>query len=183
MLDEPADDELRYAATGTFARRRTPSIDEDPFQDLPYDDSRRLPASHAFDDGADDHARRAVAPLTLAHGGLGAAGLSAVGHRQGTGRPRWRAVTLALVTKKVGEFFPSRQKCRPCGLPRLTHAAETGCFSRRFVCSFCFLGCVQPTPSLYDALRTRQQHGRKALAVLLDPDNLRRNQPVAPARA
>ncbi|GAC1596466.1 MAG: geranylgeranylglyceryl/heptaprenylglyceryl phosphate synthase [Hymenobacter sp.] len=27
-------------------------------------------------------------------------------------------------------------------------------------------------PSLYDALRTRQQHGRKALAVLLDPDNL-----------
>lgn len=29
-----------------------------------------------------------------------------------------------------------------------------------------------PTPSLYDTLRTRQQHGRKALAVLLDPDNL-----------
>lgn len=29
-----------------------------------------------------------------------------------------------------------------------------------------------PAPSLYDALRTRQQHGRKALAVLLDPDNL-----------
>ena len=29
-----------------------------------------------------------------------------------------------------------------------------------------------PTPSLYEALRSRQQHGRKALAVLLDPDNL-----------
>ena len=29
-----------------------------------------------------------------------------------------------------------------------------------------------PTPSLYDALSTGQQHGRKALAVLLDPDNL-----------
>ncbi len=30
-----------------------------------------------------------------------------------------------------------------------------------------------PTPNhLYDTLRTRQQHGRKALAVLLDPDNL-----------
>jgi len=29
-----------------------------------------------------------------------------------------------------------------------------------------------PSPSLYDALRSRQQHGRKALAVLLDPDNL-----------
>ena len=29
-----------------------------------------------------------------------------------------------------------------------------------------------PTPSLYDALSTRRQHGRKALAVLLDPDNL-----------
>ena len=27
-------------------------------------------------------------------------------------------------------------------------------------------------PSLYDALCSRQQHGRKALAVLLDPDNL-----------
>ncbi|MFC6222671.1 geranylgeranylglyceryl/heptaprenylglyceryl phosphate synthase [Hymenobacter artigasi] len=32
---------------------------------------------------------------------------------------------------------------------------------------------MRPTPlSLYDALRARQQHGRKALAVLLDPDNL-----------
>lgn len=30
----------------------------------------------------------------------------------------------------------------------------------------------QPPSSLYDALRARQQHGRKALAVLLDPDNL-----------
>ena len=29
-----------------------------------------------------------------------------------------------------------------------------------------------PTPSLYDALRSGQQHGRKSLAVLLDPDNL-----------
>ena len=29
-----------------------------------------------------------------------------------------------------------------------------------------------PIPSLYDALRTHRQHGRKALAVLLDPDNL-----------
>ena len=30
----------------------------------------------------------------------------------------------------------------------------------------------QTHPSLYEALRIRQQHGRKALAVLLDPDNL-----------
>ncbi|HEX8326892.1 MAG TPA: geranylgeranylglyceryl/heptaprenylglyceryl phosphate synthase [Hymenobacter sp.] len=29
-----------------------------------------------------------------------------------------------------------------------------------------------PTPSLYDELCTRRQRGRKALAVLLDPDNL-----------
>jgi phosphoglycerol geranylgeranyltransferase len=29
-----------------------------------------------------------------------------------------------------------------------------------------------PTPSLYDALRIRRQQGHKALAVLLDPDNL-----------
>ena len=29
-----------------------------------------------------------------------------------------------------------------------------------------------PTPLLYDELRTRQQQSRKALAVLLDPDNL-----------
>jgi putative glycerol-1-phosphate prenyltransferase len=29
-----------------------------------------------------------------------------------------------------------------------------------------------PTPSLYDALRTNRERGRKALAVLLDPDNL-----------
>ena len=29
-----------------------------------------------------------------------------------------------------------------------------------------------PAPSIYEALHTRQQHGRKALAVLLDPDNL-----------
>ena len=30
----------------------------------------------------------------------------------------------------------------------------------------------QTHPSIYEALRTRQQHGRKALAILLDPDNL-----------
>ena len=30
----------------------------------------------------------------------------------------------------------------------------------------------QTHPSIYEALRTRQQHGRKALAILLDPDHL-----------
>ena len=78
-------------------------FEEDPFQELPYDDSRRLPASRAFEgDGAS--AIRTNSSRTRMVGAVLQAFL-----QSDTGKvlvAQVAAVALALVTKKVGEFFP-----------------------------------------------------------------------------
>lgn len=87
----------------------TAEFEDDPFQDLPYDDSRRLNASHAFD--GEENGRVAKAPITkaLKSGSrkVGAA-LSSFLESE-TGKvvvANVAAVALAVVTKKVSEFFP-----------------------------------------------------------------------------
>ena len=87
--------------------------DEDPFQDLPYDDSRRLPASSSFD----KKTKKAEGVPTPA---LAAAPRSSMARVVGsvlqqflqsdTGKvlvAQTAALALAAVTKKAGEFFPA----------------------------------------------------------------------------
>ena len=79
-------------------------FEEDPFQDLPYDDSRRLPASHAFDDGGTPAARFS-SPLVSMIGSVLQSFL-----QSDTGKvlvAQVAAVAMAVVTKKVSEFFPA----------------------------------------------------------------------------
>ena len=81
------------------------SFEEDPFQDLPYDDSRRLPASHAFD--GDEHDSQA--PVSPRKPNMIGAVLQSF-LKSDTGKvlvAQVAAVALAVVTKKVGEFFPA----------------------------------------------------------------------------
>ncbi|HEX8507831.1 MAG TPA: hypothetical protein VF630_20890 [Hymenobacter sp.] len=81
----------------------TEDFEDDPFQDLPYDDSRRLPASHAFDEEngqAKKHSQRSNMLGSMLKAFL----------RSDTGKVlvgQAAAVGLALVTKKVSEFFPA----------------------------------------------------------------------------
>ena len=80
-------------------------FEEDPFQDLPYDDSRRLPTSHAFD-GDGHNSQQSVSPRTPNM--VGAVLQSFL--KSDTGKvlvAQVAAVALAMVTKKVGEFFPA----------------------------------------------------------------------------
>ena len=79
-------------------------LEDDPFRDLPYDDSRRLPASHAFDEQSAPAASRANSRSRL----LGSVLQAFL--QSDTGKvlvAQVAAVGLALVTKKVGEFFPA----------------------------------------------------------------------------
>lgn len=85
----------------------TEEFEEDPFQDLPYDDSRRLPDSHAFD--------REAAPASKAQA-AGNSRSKMIGSvlqaflQSDTGKvlvAQAAAVVMALVTKKIGEFFPA----------------------------------------------------------------------------
>lgn len=81
------------------------SFEEDPFQDLPYDDSRRLPASHAFD----GNGYAPAAPVSNGRSKMVGAVLQSF-LQSDTGKvlvAQVAAVALALVTKKVGEFFPA----------------------------------------------------------------------------
>ena len=78
-------------------------LENDPFQDLPYDDSRRLPASRAFDSG---EAYRASPSSTRSK--MIASVLQSF-LKSDTGKvlvAQVAAVALAVVTKKLGEFFP-----------------------------------------------------------------------------
>ncbi len=78
-------------------------FEDDPFQDLPYDDSRRLPASHAFD----DESAAAVNPRSSRSRMVGTVLQAFL--QSDTGKvlvAQVAAVALALVTKKVSEFFP-----------------------------------------------------------------------------
>ena len=103
---EPADPSAT-AKTGAFAG---PDFEADPFEDLPYDDSRRLPISHAFDD--DQQQARAEVRATAARNSrsrmIGSVMQAFL--QSDTGKvlvAQAGAVVLALVTKKVGEFFPT----------------------------------------------------------------------------
>lgn len=90
------------------------SVEEDPFQDLPYDDSRRLPTSHAFDDG-DHKAPKGVPTPAMAeaprHSVARVVGSVLQQFLQSdTGKvlvAQAGALALAAVTKKAGEFFPA----------------------------------------------------------------------------
>ena len=81
----------------------TGDFGDDPFQDLPYDDSRRLPTSHAFDktgpgNGQSSSRSRIVAQVLQSF------------LKSDTGKvlvAQLAAVALAMVTKMVNEFFPS----------------------------------------------------------------------------
>jgi hypothetical protein len=82
-------------------------FEEDPFQDLPYDDSRRLPASHAFDATTEAPAPKAASGHSRSQ--LVGSVLKAF-LQTDTGKvlvAQAAAVAMALVTKKIGEFFPA----------------------------------------------------------------------------
>ncbi|MBD2770451.1 hypothetical protein IC235_21410 [Hymenobacter sp. BT664] len=77
-------------------------FEDDPFQDLPYDDSRRLPTSHAFDDDNGIESRWSGSDL------IGRALQAFL--KSDTGKmlvAQAAAVVLAMVTKKVSELFPA----------------------------------------------------------------------------
>ena len=85
----------------------TEEFEEDPFQDLPYDDSRRMPTSHAFDATAEAPAPKA-APGNYRSQLLGSVVKAFL--QTDTGKvlvAQAAAVAMALVTKKIGEFFPA----------------------------------------------------------------------------
>lgn len=96
-------------------------FEEDPFQDLPYDDSRRLPVSHAFDKGLEqkkaskDKDEKGVPTEAMAeaprHSIARVVGSVLQQFLQSdTGKvlvSQAGALALAAVTKKAGEFFPA----------------------------------------------------------------------------
>lgn len=96
-------------------------FEDDPFRDLAYDDSRRLAPSHAFDDNAQ-------APRFSGSSSRMVGSVLQAFMQSDTGKmliAQAAAVALALVTKKVSEFFP------PAKNPDLATApgyapAETG---------------------------------------------------------
>lgn len=93
-----------FAGTDESVDFDTEEFEEDPFQDLPYDDSRRLPASHAFDDGAATEPKAASSRSHMLGDVLKAF------LQTDTGKvlvAQAAAVAMALVTKKIGEFFPA----------------------------------------------------------------------------
>jgi hypothetical protein len=95
-------------------------FEEDPFQDLPYDDSRRLPASHAFD------APAASSPASSRSRMVGSVLQAFL--QSDTGKvlvAQAAAVALAMVTKKVGEFFPADKNADLATSPG-NATAETG---------------------------------------------------------
>ena len=92
-----------YNGTSTFDPE---DFEDDPFKDLPYDDSRRLPASHAFDDDASLPSGRSASRL----GNNLVAGVLQSFLKSDTGKvlvAQVAAVALAMITKKVSEFFPA----------------------------------------------------------------------------
>ena len=82
----------------------TEEFEDDPFQDLPYDDSRRLPASRAF-----DKVRTPVNSIASSRSKMIGAVLQAF-LQSDTGKvivAQVAAVVMAVVTKKLSEFFPA----------------------------------------------------------------------------
>ncbi|MBF9236035.1 hypothetical protein I2I05_01380 [Hymenobacter sp. BT683] len=98
-------------------------FEDDPFKDLPYDDSRRLPASHAFDD-ADGEQEANPAPARPSFVGQVLQNFL----KSDTGKvlvAQAAAVVLAVVTKKVSEFFPADKNPDLASSPAVA-PAETG---------------------------------------------------------
>lgn len=107
-----------FAAGAAFADEE---FEEDPFQDLPYDDSRRLPASHAFDESVP-----AASPANSRSRLVGSVLQAFL--QSDTGKvlvAQAAAVALAMVTKKVGEFFPAAKNTDLATSPGYG-TAETG---------------------------------------------------------
>ena len=91
------------AARG-FSAAGSEDFEDDPFRDLPYDDSRRLPASHAFDEHDKAPAVQGANSRSKMIGTVLQAFL-----QSDTGKmlvAQAAAVALALVTKKMSEIFP-----------------------------------------------------------------------------
>ncbi|WP_052732519.1 hypothetical protein [Hymenobacter terrenus] len=118
----------QYAADGEQSLPHEPSpydtedFEDDPFQDLPYDDSRRLPTSHAFDgqdtlDGEPQNSRSRMLGSVLQAFLTSDTGKVLVGQAA--------AVALALVTKKLSEFFPADKNSDLAASPEYA-PAETG---------------------------------------------------------
>ncbi|MBF9221473.1 hypothetical protein [Hymenobacter ruricola] len=102
----PSADEHQPTARHQPSPYDTEEFEDDPFQDLPYDDSRRLPASHAFDDeGGNAPAPRQSNGRSKFVGEVLQSFLKSDTGKVLVGQVA--AVALALVTKKVSEFFPA----------------------------------------------------------------------------
>ena len=120
-----ADDHLATSRSGAFA---APDFEADPFEDLPYDDSRRLPVAHAFDNDQQAHDEvRATAARNSRSRMIGSVLQAFL--QSDTGKvlvAQAGAVALALVTKKVGEFFPSTKSSDLAASPGSAAAANGG---------------------------------------------------------
>jgi hypothetical protein len=116
-------DDLGFGSSAPHQAEATRFSEEDPFQELPYDDSRRLPASHAFDEEPTDDYE--VLPASRSHV---ITSLLASFLQSDTGKvlvAQAAAVALALVTKKINEFFPADKNADLATSPGYA-AAETG---------------------------------------------------------
>ncbi|MBO2008557.1 hypothetical protein [Hymenobacter negativus] len=94
-----------FAAGADASSFDTEEFEDDPFQDLPYDDSRRLPDTHTFDDEVSAPKNSAANSRSQMVGSVLKAFL-----QTDTGKvlvAQAAAVAMALVTKKIGEFFPA----------------------------------------------------------------------------
>jgi hypothetical protein len=96
------------------------AFEEDPFQDLPYDDSRRLPVSHAFDGSSETVASTSNSRSKM----IGSVLQSFL--KSDTGKilvAQAAAVALAMVTKKLNEFFPAAKNPDLAASPEVAVAA------------------------------------------------------------
>ena len=112
---QSAPDKPREAARPASASARSLSSEvDDPFQDLPYDDSRRLPATHEdFDQDEENYDAAPRRPDNESYFGGGTRMVGSVLQtflQSDTGKmlvAQTAAVALAMITKKVSEFFPA----------------------------------------------------------------------------
>ncbi|SFQ31852.1 hypothetical protein [Hymenobacter arizonensis] len=125
-----SDDQSVGALFGANSLEESPfdpqDFQDDPFRDLPYDDSRRLPTSHDFDGDelALSSSQKHISPRSS----------NMVGQvlqaflKSDTGKmlvAQAAAVALAMVTKKVSEFFPADKNPDLADSPAYA-PAETG---------------------------------------------------------
>ncbi|WP_426058446.1 hypothetical protein [Hymenobacter sp. B1770] len=100
---------------------------DDPFRDLPYDDSRRLPTSHDFDKEEELESNSNGKYISPRSSNMVGQVLQAF-LKSDTGKmlvAQAAAVALAMVTKKVSEFFPADKNPDLASSPAYA-PAETG---------------------------------------------------------